>query len=113
MQKRAAQTITALIHNPYEARVKRSGLFRLEKRWLRGDMMEEYKIMRNAEKAARGKWVSPFPRTLGGGGELPTGISQCIQKEVRLYSTQNDLPQEVAMATSTDGLKGDRPISWK
>ena len=45
MQKRVTQMRTGLGHLPDEERLQRLGLLSLEKRSLRGDMIEMYQIM--------------------------------------------------------------------
>uniref|UniRef100_A0A8C3SII8 Activating signal cointegrator 1 complex subunit 2 n=1 Tax=Chelydra serpentina TaxID=8475 RepID=A0A8C3SII8_CHESE len=50
VQKRATEMIRSIEWLPYEGRLIRLGLFSLEKRQLRGNMIEIYKIMTGVEK---------------------------------------------------------------
>ena len=50
VQKRVTKMITGQEHLLYEERLKRLGLLSLEKRHLRGDMIETYKIMHGVDK---------------------------------------------------------------
>ena len=50
VQRRATRSIPGLARLSYEERLKETGLYTLERRWLRGDMMEMLKIMKGVDK---------------------------------------------------------------
>ena len=50
VQRRAPRLIPGLARLSYEERLKETGLYTLERRWLRGDMMEMFKIMKGTDK---------------------------------------------------------------
>ena len=58
VQKRATEMLTGLRHFLYEERLQRLGLFSLEKRHLRGDVTETYKMMQGMDKVDRRKLFS-------------------------------------------------------
>ncbi|CAM5122732.1 unnamed protein product [Eretmochelys imbricata] len=72
VQKRATKMIRGMEWVPYEERLKRLGLFSLEKRRLRGDMTEVYKIMSGVERVNKEKLFtcSHYIRTRGSPNEI-------------------------------------------
>ena len=50
VQSRAIQLIPGQARLSYEERLKETGLYTLERRWLRGDMIEMFKIMKGKDK---------------------------------------------------------------
>lgn len=61
--------IRGLGYLSYEERLENLGRFSLEKRQLKGSMIEVYKIMNGMEKVARGSFSpSSIVQELGGGG---------------------------------------------
>ena len=58
VQKRATTMVNGLEHLPYEGRLQQLGLFSLEKRRLRGDVIEVYKIMHGVENVERETFFS-------------------------------------------------------
>ena len=59
MQKRMTKMMTGLGLLPYEERLQCLGLFILEKRCLRGVMIEMYKIIQGMDEVDRGKLSPP------------------------------------------------------
>ena len=50
VQRRVTRLIPGLVRLSYEERLKQTGLYTLERRWLRGDIMEMFKIMKGRDK---------------------------------------------------------------
>ena len=50
VQCRATTLIPGLAGLSYEERLNETGLYTLERRWLRGDMIEMFKIMKGTDK---------------------------------------------------------------
>ena len=55
VQRRATRLIPGLVRLSYEERLKETGLYTLERRRLRGDMMEMFKIMKGRDKTSVGE----------------------------------------------------------
>ena len=108
MQKRATKIIKE--HFPYEGRLHQLGLFSLEKRRLRGDMIQGYKIMHGMENVDRETFfplsqntrIQAHPMKLIGGRSRTNKRKYFFtQHIVKLW---NSLPQDVVMATNLDGF---------
>ena len=111
VQKRATKMIKGLEHLSYEGRLHQLGLFSLEKRRLREDMIEVYKIMHGVENVDRETFLSLFQNTRtrghpmklnGGSSRTNKGKYVFTQHIVKLW---NSVPQDVVMATNLDGFK--------
>ena len=50
VQRRATGLIPGRARLSYEERLKETGLYTLERRWLQGDMIEMFKIMKGIDK---------------------------------------------------------------
>ena len=110
-KRRVTKMITGLGHLPYEERLKHLGFFSLEKRRLRGDMIETYKIMQGRSKVDRGKLfsLSQNTRTRGHTLKLSAGRVRTDKRKYfftqRIVSLWNSLPHNVVMASDLDAFK--------
>ena len=84
VQKRVTKMITGLGHLPYEERLQRLGLFSLEKRHLREDMIEMHKIIQGMDKVERGKLFSLSHNTRTRGYPLQLSVGR-VRTEKRKY----------------------------
>ena len=62
VQRRATRLIPGLAGLSYEERLKETGLYTLERRRLRGDMMEMFKIMKGRDKISADEFFNRVDR---------------------------------------------------
>jgi ribonuclease P/MRP protein subunit RPP40 len=111
VQRRATKMIPALRACPYEERLKRLNLFSLEKRRLRGDLIQVFKYVNNFHSIDFTKLfeINSNPRTRNNG--MPLIGKRCLSDigknffTNRIISDWNQLPSEVIKAQTINSFK--------
>src|SRR6218665_3233108 len=110
VQRRATKLIRALAKTPYEERLQKLGLFTLERRRMRGDLIEPYKILHGLENVDEHTFFKKTTGNLRGHSlklyhkPVRLGVRKFFFSQ-RIVDNWNRLPEEAVSAWSLSTFK--------
>ena len=120
VQRRAIRMIQGLTASNYYGKLKELNLFSLEKRYLRGDLIETFKIIKNIDKVDRNiffELVNPNRSTRGHSLKIQKHFSRTdIRKSFfsnRVVSSWNGLPNSVVECKRLDSFKHNLDVYFR
>ena len=119
VQRRATRLLHGLGDLTYEERLRKTGLYSLECRRLRGDLIETYKILNCLEGVERDKFfiISHNTTTRGGSQKLfkprYNGNTRGIFFSQRIIKNWNLLPDKIKQSKSVPSFKNSLDRYWK
>ena len=119
-QRRATRMVKGLKKFTYETRLKRLGIYSLERRRLCGDLIKTVKILTGRERIDSSKFFELSETTSGLRGHslklykqrCCTTVRHCFFSS-RVINSWNRLPQDVVEATSVNMFKNRLDKHWK
>ena len=119
VQRRATRLIRGMEGLSYEERLKKTGLYSLECRRQRGDLIETFKILKGIENIQPNDFFTPSHVTSTRRSLLKlykTRSNTDIRKyffSQRIVNTWNSLPEKVKLANTVDSFKASLDGHWK
>ena len=120
VQRRATRMVKGLKKLPYETRLKKLGIYSLERRRLRGDLIETFKILTGKEHVNCSKFFELADVTSGlRGHSLKLFKPRCRTTvrqnffSLRIVNEWNKLPQDVVDASSINTFKNRLDRHWQ
>jgi len=120
VQRRATKLVQGLKNRPYQERLKILGLYSLEQRRLRGDLIEMYKILTGRENIDYTQFFTLAPTHHNTRGH---SLRLCVSRSTlrlrqkffsqRAVNDWNGLPQSVVDASSVNLFKNRLDKYWK
>ena len=119
VQRRATRHIQGMENLTYQERLESTGLYSLECRRKRGDLIETFKILNDLEDIDKDKFftITPQSRTRGGPQKL---YKKSFRTDVRgnffsqrIVNSWNALPNNIKESQSVNSFKGSLDRYWK
>jgi len=120
IQRRATKLVKGFSKLTYEDRLKKLGIYSLEKRRLHGDLIEAYKILTGKERVDKDKFFTPPLNAHALCGHtwklFKPRCKSTIRRSFfsnRVINVWNSLPQHVVDATTVNMFKNRLDNTWK
>ena len=119
VQRRATKLVVGMKHLPYQDRLSRLGIYSLDKRRLRGDLIEMYKLLSGKENVDYSQFFQLAPSSYNLRGHSQKLFVQRSRLNCRKFffsqrsvNEWNRLPAEIVEAPSVNSFKNRLDKTW-